>query len=70
MENIMKDRNKDQQNNAIDACEAYLKEQKEYNISNKILPSENQIIERLLLRRLELSKLTDHFLASPPQIAQ
>jgi hypothetical protein len=50
----MKRNNSKQHTDAILACESYLTEQKEYNISHKILNSEIEVINRLFNRRLEL----------------
>lgn len=38
-------------------CEAILQEAKAYNIEHKILPSENTVVDRLLARRVELTKV-------------
>ena len=39
---------------AVDICVSYLKDVKAYNIQNEILKSENQVIDKLLMRTSEL----------------
>jgi hypothetical protein len=55
--------NTDQQHvkylSATEKCERYLNEAKKYNIDKEILPSENEIIDRLLLRTVDMRQVYD-----------
>jgi len=43
--------------NPIKFCEEKLKSEKEYNLQHNILPIENEIIDRLLIRRTEMANV-------------
>ena len=49
---------------AVEICVSYLKEVKAYNIHNQILKSENQIIDKLLMRTSELQSVFKELVAN------
>lgn len=58
--------------NPKDFCEALLQEEKNYNVQNRILPSETAVVERLLERSVEMAdayrELWEKLRAEPPQL--